>query len=191
MLLQACVKDLAGVGGGQSVGMVKSKKPCCFVEFEGGQDLFCPPVVAEHCATWPSAAARMITYIRSNSLVASPAEAATITARSLLFKLSQKVEAGSSSYARSKFSHWTDADRDCCDTREEVLIKESKVRVRRGAGCKIFSGKWVSWYDGRTGSKPSDVDIDHVVALKKEWSPRPASASSSPTTSPSAGPWTR
>jgi hypothetical protein len=27
----------------------------------------------------------------------------------------------------------------------------------------------VSWYDGATWTIPSDVDIDHVVALKEAW----------------------
>ena len=37
VLLQACVKALAGVGGGQSVGTGEVEEPRWFVEFEGGQ----------------------------------------------------------------------------------------------------------------------------------------------------------
>jgi hypothetical protein len=43
------------------------------------------------------------------------------------------------------------------------------VKAKRGAGCKISKGKWVSWYDGRTWTRPSDVDIDHMVPLKEAW----------------------
>ena len=35
--------------------------------------------------------------------------------------------------------------------------------------CTVARGRWVSWYDGATWTIPSDVDIDHVVALKKAW----------------------
>jgi hypothetical protein len=50
-----------------------------------------------------------------------------------------------------------------------VLLGESTVKAKRGAGCKIITGKWVSWYDGRTWTRPSDVDIDHMVPLKEAW----------------------
>lgn len=43
------------------------------------------------------------------------------------------------------------------------------MSVRLGTGCRVLSGKWVSWYDGATWTNPSDVDIDHVVALKEAW----------------------
>jgi hypothetical protein len=102
-------------------------------------------------------------------MIAGPADAATITARSLLFKLPQASEVGGSTYVRSKFTHWIDADGDSCDTREEVLIQESKVATRRGSGCRILSGRWYSWYDGRTWTNPADVDIDHFVPLKEAW----------------------
>lgn len=102
-------------------------------------------------------------------MAALPVDAATTSAASLLSKLSVRGESGSSSYVRSNFRQWVDADRDSCDTREEVLIAESRVRARRGAGCRIISGKWFSPYDGRTWTNPSDVDIDHVIPLKEAW----------------------
>ncbi len=44
----------------------------------------------------------------------------------------------------------------------------------KGAGtsssrCTVASGRWYSHYDGLTRTNPSDVDIDHVVALKEAW----------------------
>jgi hypothetical protein len=69
-------------------------------------------------------------------------------------------------YDRDLFEHWIDADGDCQDTREEVLIAESEVPL---SGCTVTTGEWYSWYDGETWTESSDVDIDHVVALKEAW----------------------
>ena len=38
-------------------------------------------------------------------------------------------------YDRDKFKHWVDADRDCHDTRDEVLAAESRSAVN--AGCDV------------------------------------------------------
>jgi len=72
-----------------------------------------------------------------------------------------------SGYARSKFAHWIDANGDCQDTRAEVLINESRSSTT--GRCTIKTGRWTSYYDGRTWTRASDVDIDHLVALKEAW----------------------
>lgn len=69
-------------------------------------------------------------------------------------------------YDRDKFRHWTDADGDCQDTRDEVLRAESLVTT---SGCDITEGKWRSYYDGVTTRDPSDLDIDHLVPLAEAW----------------------
>ena len=69
-------------------------------------------------------------------------------------------------YDRDLFKHWVDADEDCLDTREEVLVAESRVPV---GGCTVTTGEWFSWYDGETWTAGSDVDIDHMVPLKEAW----------------------
>ncbi|NEA30747.1 HNH endonuclease family protein [Streptomyces sp. SID13031] len=97
-----------------------------------------------------------------------PAAAANITASDLLATLSVQVENGTG-YDRALFPHWIDADSDTCDTREEILIAESTTTPTTGASCKVISGTWNSWYDGAIWINPSDVDIDHVVALKEAW----------------------
>lgn len=70
-------------------------------------------------------------------------------------------------YARSKFSHWVDANRDCQDTRAEVLVQES--RIRASGGCTIRRGKWRSYYDGRVHRQASRLDVDHLVPLAEAW----------------------
>ena len=80
-------------------------------------------------------------------------------------------ESGSSSYDRTLFKHWIDADGDCQNTRAEVLVVESKVAptFTTAGRCTVAKGKWVSRYDGATWTLASDVDIDHRVALKEAW----------------------
>jgi hypothetical protein len=100
---------------------------------------------------------------------APPAQASTISARSLLWKIAVAPESNSS-YDRSKFQERIDANGDCQDTRHEVLISESRVPVRlTSSRCTVASGKWISPWDNRTWTKPLDVDVDHHVALAEAW----------------------
>ena len=101
----------------------------------------------------------------------TPAFAALPTTRiSMTTALSRlKVQAEhTSGYARSKFGGWIDADGDGLDTRAEVLIDESKVKVTISYRT-VRTGKWLSLYDNVTWTNASDVDIDHVVALSEAW----------------------
>jgi len=74
-----------------------------------------------------------------------------------------------SGYDRDLFAHWIDADGNGCDTRREVLIRDSLTPVEVGPGCEIYGGTWLSHYDGFTSSNPGDFDIDHLVALAEAW----------------------
>jgi hypothetical protein len=102
---------------------------------------------------------------------AAPSDAATTSARNLALILVLKAEGGSTTYSRTYFKHWIDADGDCQNTRTEVLIAESRVTptYTSSSHCSVARGKWYSWYDGKTWTYPADVDIDHVVALKEAW----------------------
>lgn len=99
------------------------------------------------------------------SLIA-PAQAATTSARALLDKLPVKAESNTG-YDRDDFKHWIDANKDCKDTRETVLINESKAQVN--GTCTFTKGKWVSTFDGKTYYYKSQVDVDHHVALAEAW----------------------
>jgi len=73
-------------------------------------------------------------------------------------------------YVRALFEHWIDIDGDGCDTREQVLKRDSVTLPQVDPyKCKVIAGDWVSPFDGAKWSDPTDVDIDHVVALKEAW----------------------
>jgi hypothetical protein len=105
------------------------------------------------------------------ALNSESASATTITARSMLPKLTVRAESGGTTYSRTYFTHWIDANRDCQDTRAEVLIAESKVTPKYTATrhCTVATGRWYSYYDGATWTRASDLDIDHLVPLKEAW----------------------
>ena len=73
------------------------------------------------------------------------------------------------SYNRKEWKHWIDADRDCQNTRDEVLIRDSiePVVFKNSRGCKILSGKWICPYTGVEITDPKKIDIDHMVPLKE------------------------
>jgi hypothetical protein len=79
------------------------------------------------------------------------------------------TETTNSVYNRDDYlPSWADADRDCQDTRDEVLIAESLTPVVLDAArCNVVSGRWYDPYTGLTFTNPSDLDIDHVVALSE------------------------
>lgn len=73
-------------------------------------------------------------------------------------------------YRRSLFVHWSDLDGNGCDTREEVLKRDSTSRPQVDSyRCYVVAGDWYSPYDGTKLSDRGDVDVDHVVALKEAW----------------------
>ena len=75
-------------------------------------------------------------------------------------------------YDRRKYRHWTDDNRDCIDTRGEVLLRDdisgTAKPVRSGSGnkCRITGGQWIDPYTGSKISNAKEIDIDHLVPLK-------------------------
>lgn len=81
-----------------------------------------------------------------------------------------EADAGTPPYNRDEWGRWADADRDCQDTRQEVLIAESEVPVTfvdPAKPCRVLAGRWTDVYSGQTYTQPSDLQIDHVVALEE------------------------
>ncbi len=104
----------------------------------------------------------------ANSVPTITAVPAVSTPTQMLSKLSVKAES-SSTYSRSSFKHWIDADGDSCNTRYEVLISESTKKVKIGSKCKLTGGTWASKYDNVKTTDPSKFDVDHFVPLKEAW----------------------
>ena len=69
-------------------------------------------------------------------------------------------------YNRAAWQHWIDADGDCQDTRQEVLIEETLIAPTLDArGCRVVAGLWRDEYTGTIYADPSDLDVDHRVSL--------------------------
>jgi len=99
---------------------------------------------------------------------AAPAETVTMTLQDAIAGLPLAAEVRDG-YERTKFRHWVDADRDSCNTRQEVLIEEAIVPPAVGPRCVISGGLWRSYYDSVTTQNAKDLDIDHVVPLAEAW----------------------
>jgi hypothetical protein len=80
-------------------------------------------------------------------------------------------------YDRYDWRHW-DNITSCWTVREEVLWRDAKkdesltildkndVRTNnKEEACEITGGTWVDPYTGETFTNPSDLDIDHMIAL--------------------------
>jgi len=68
-------------------------------------------------------------------------------------------------YKRSDWRHWSDLDKNGCDSRED-LLKHDGIDVKTDPKtCKALSGSWTELYSNTTTTNPSSLDVDHVVPL--------------------------
>ncbi len=95
--------------------------------------------------------------------------------RALLAQLPTAPAASMAGYSRERFHHWSQAarfgwnpPRPDCTTREAALARDGQ-NVQVGDRCQVLSGTWLDPYTGKTFTKPSDLDIDHVVPLAAAW----------------------
>lgn len=72
-------------------------------------------------------------------------------------------------YDRSNWKHWTDEDKDCQNTRHEILIKTSKkpVTFNNHTKCIVKNGEWLDPYTETIINHASELDIDHIVPLSE------------------------
>ena len=111
----------------------------------------------------------LITAVACVSVIATalPAQAAKRSTAYLLKSLRVAAE-NPAGYDRALFPHWI-VIADGCDTREVVLIRQALSGPVIDAGCRVGAGHWFSAYDGVTVRNPSELDIDHMVALAEAW----------------------
>ncbi|MDN5895792.1 MAG: DUF1524 domain-containing protein, partial [Nocardioides sp.] len=96
------------------------------------------------------------------------------TALAALALLAVKGRAPMTGYDRSRFGQaWLDADRNGCDTRNDVLGELLTDVALESDGCVVATGKYDDPYTGdsidyRQGDGTL-IDIDHVIALGNSW----------------------
>ncbi len=112
----------------------------------------------------------------NGSASVSPAKSGPGTALSQLATLEVKGRAPLTGYDRERFgAAWLDADRNGCDTRNDILGRDLTHRSYdpKTHGCVVLSGILGDPYtDDRIRFVKGDgdlVDIDHVVALGNAW----------------------
>ncbi len=70
-------------------------------------------------------------------------------------------------YNRKDWKHWIDQDKNCLNTRQEILKERSLVSVQLNPkGCTVVIGKWQDYYHPEVHIHAKKVDIDHLVPLK-------------------------
>lgn len=105
---------------------------------------------------------------------ATPAQAAKGTALAAVASLAVKGRAPKTGYSREQFGQaWFDADRNGCDTRNDVLRRDLVNRDMKN-WCKVLAGtRRPDPYTGATirfvSGGASEIDVDHVVALSDAW----------------------
>lgn len=78
------------------------------------------------------------------------------------------VLAHETEYKRRLYGGWLDTDRDCYNTRAEVLIRDNAGElVQSKSTCRIISGSWRDAYSGKFYEDASILDIDHLVPLSE------------------------
>jgi hypothetical protein len=108
------------------------------------------------------------------SIPTQSASANEPTALAVLNQLEVKGRAPKTGYSRVAFTHWSDLNRDGCDSRNEILKRDlTQIVFKTGTrDCKVMSGQLLDPFSGKTlifSSSKSTVDIDHLVSLSNAW----------------------
>ncbi|MFL6177641.1 MAG: HNH endonuclease family protein [Ornithinibacter sp.] len=122
----------------------------------------------------PSDAASTPTSPPTRASATAPASANPASALAAVAGLTVKGRAPRTGYSREQFGQaWFDADRNGCDTRNDILRRDLVDRQMKN-WCKVLAGtRNPDPYTGRTIrfviGGPSEIDVDHVVALADAW----------------------
>ncbi len=70
-------------------------------------------------------------------------------------------------YNRQDWKHWSDFDKDCMNTRREILKDQTDARIKLSPdGCYVSMGVWDDPFSGMQLTRASDLDVDHIIPLK-------------------------
>lgn len=108
---------------------------------------------------------------KTPSPVTRPVRSAALAA---LAAVEVKGRAPMTGYSRDRYGQaWLDADRNGCDTRNDVLTEHLTEVVLKPNSCRVLSGVYADPYTGeRIDYVHGDghlIDIDHVVAMGNSW----------------------
>ena len=121
-----------------------------------------------------AALAAALTVLAATACQPATAHADTLTAgarsaRAVLDTLTVRTEDTGAHYLRADWGGWSrPAGAGGCDTRARVLLRDAAPgSIRRGPGCRIGAGVWVSSYDRTRITDPRGVQIDHRVPVRE------------------------
>ena len=132
------------------------------------------PVGGAARAGWRAAAASTVVAGLLLTGGVAPAQAATTYSAPLRTAVKSLPVAAENNagYNRDKqFGDWKDTNKDCQNTRAEVLQNESKVRTSftTAKRCTVKGGRWVTTWDGKVHTSATTVQIDHTVPVHEAW----------------------
>lgn len=82
----------------------------------------------------------------------------------------KKPTTSANAYNRRSFQHWIDENKNCLNTRHELLKSQSTGPVTMDSkGCRVVRGRWNDPYTGKIFYDGHKVDVDHLVPLKWAW----------------------
>ena len=121
------------------------------------------------CAAEP-APSTITETLPSPTAVSTPTPTSTPPLRYMgneLTLLVVSVEHDIPEYIRKEWGNWIDEDRDCQNTRQEVLIRQSTgpVTYVEEEQCRVASGTWVDPFSEGEFMDPIYLHIDHMVPL--------------------------
>ena len=72
-------------------------------------------------------------------------------------------------YDRKAWKHWVDVDKDCQNTRHEVLLEESVglVTCKTSKNCRAVSDSQLGAYSGDVLTNASQLDMDRILPFKE------------------------
>ncbi|MCL2085662.1 HNH endonuclease family protein [Candidatus Saccharibacteria bacterium] len=79
-------------------------------------------------------------------------------------------------YKDANMPSWNDSDRNGCNTREDMLIRDMfAVKLNKDNECRITNGKLYDYYIGETilwdnNISGGGIDVDHIVSKSDAWS---------------------